>query len=189
MGSIFDSLETEIIIDGVTYEVDMSFDNVLELIEVLENPKVDDVKKVYIGILILLGKELQLQIDEQMKVFEVLLKEFVQDENQQKIQFDLEGNQMPLPKQEISYDLRQDASYIYTSFVQAYGIDLYEQRGKLDWRKFKQLLRDLPDDTKFKQVIDIRTRPFPKGKHAVDERKRLKEMKRVYALSSDNGEL
>ena len=186
MGNIFEGLETEIMIEGITYEVDVSFDNIMGLIELLANPKVSDAEKIYFGILIMLGTELEIEPDKQVKVFELLIKEFVHGENTQNVPVDLEGNQMPLLRQDVSYDLQQDASYIYTSFMQAYGIDLYEQRGKLDWRKFKQLLRDLPEDTKFKQIVDIRTRPYPKGKHAIEERSRLKELKRAYALTEDN---
>ena len=35
-------------------------------------------------------------------------------------------------------DFEQDARYIYASFLMDYGIDLVDQRGKLDWRKRQQ---------------------------------------------------
>jgi len=187
MATIFDGLETEIDINGSIYEVDMAFDNIMLLLEMLSDALIHDVDKIYYGLFALLGMELTLPIKEQSQVLETILKKFVHGEEEKDVPVDLEGNPMPIVKKEASYDLRHDASFIYTSFMQAYKIDLFEVRGKLDWRKFKQLLRDLPEDTKFKQVVDIRTRPYPKGKHAAEERSRLKELKRHYALP--NGEV
>ena len=182
MFALYEGLETEIEIEGITYEVDMAFDNVILLLDLMNDLSLSDAEKVYYGIYTLIGVELELEIEKQVKVFEGLIKNFVHEDDERAVPVDLEGNVMPEQKQKPSYDLKYDASYIYTSFKQAYGIDLFEERGKLDWRKFKALLRDLPDDTKLKQIIDIRTRAYPKGKHSADERKKLKEMKRAFAL-------
>ena len=40
--------------------------------------------------------------------------------------------------------------------MQAYGIDLIEQQGKLHWRKFKALLSGLPENTQFKRIVSVR---------------------------------
>jgi len=182
MATLYKGLETEIEIQGITYEVNMAFDNIVLLLEILNHPTLNDAQKVFYGIAKLIGQELDLDLEHQVKVFEVLIEKFVHGEEKQDVPTDLEGNVMPMSEQKQSYSLIHDASYIFTSFKQAYGMDLYEERGKLDWRKFKELLRDLPDTTKFKQVIDIRTRPYPKGKHSGEERKSLKELKKAFAL-------
>jgi len=182
MFTLNEKLETEIEISGDVYEVDMSFDNVMLFLEIMEDPTLTDPQKVYYGIYTLLGCELEIEMDEQVKVFHSLLENFVNAGEKKEANVDLEGNVMPTAAKPPSYDLKQDAEYIYSSFRQAYGMNLFEEQGKLDWREFKILLRDLPDDTKLKQVIDIRVRPYPKGKGMGDERKRLKELKRHYAL-------
>jgi len=179
---IYEALETEIEIEGIIYEVDMTFDNIALLLDMMNDPTLSDGEKVYYGIYALLGTELDLELEQQVKVFESLIDNFVHSQDKQEAPVDLEGNVMPVEKQKPSYDLRHDESYIFTSFKQAYQMDLAEERGKLDWRKFKVLLRDLPDETKLKQIIDIRTRLYPKGKHASEERKKLKELKRAFAL-------
>ena len=182
MFALNEKLETEIEISGDVYEVDMSFDNVMLFLEIMEDLTLTDAQKVYYGIFTLLGCELEIEMEEQIVVFQSLLEKFVNAGEKKEADVDLEGNEMPTASVPKSYDLKEDAQYIYTSFRQAYGINLFEEQGKLDWREFKILLRDLPDDTKLKQVIDIRVRPYPKGKGMGDERKRLKELKRHYAL-------
>ena len=182
MFKLDEKLETEVEIADITYEVDLSFDNVISLLNLIKNPRLSDGEKIYTGLYLLLGTELELEIDHQVKAFETLLDIFIHGEDKRDVQVDLEGNVMPVVAKAETYDLTHDATYIYTSFKQAYQMDLFEEQGKLDWRKFKILLRDLPDDTKFKQVIDIRTRPYPKGKGMGEERKKLKELKRTFAL-------
>lgn len=179
---VYEGLETEVEIEGIVYQVDMAFDNIMLLLEMMNDVSLSDGEKVCYGIYALLGTELEMDLESQVKIFEGLIENFVHQDQFQEVQVDLEGNVMPVVKQKPSYDLRHDETYIYTSFRQAYQIDLEEERGKLDWRKFKVLLRDLPEGTKLKQVIDIRTRAYPKGKHATDERRKLKELKRAFAL-------
>lgn len=62
---------------------------------------------------------------------------------------------------EACVDFDYDAPYIYASFMQAYGIDLYDQRGILHWQKFAALFASLPDDTKISEIMRIRTRKVP----------------------------
>ena len=182
MFKLHEPLETAVDIQGEIYEVNTSFDNILQLLDRLQNPRLTDGEKIADALMRLLGTQLDLEIDQQVKVFHALMDHFVHGEEGQEAPVDLEGNVMPVAARPPTYDLTHDAPYIYTSFQQAYGINLLEAQGKLDWRLFKLLLRDLPEDTKFKQVIDIRTRPYPKGKGLSEERRRLKEAKRAFAL-------
>lgn len=182
MFKLSEQLETEVEIEGITYQVDTSFDNIMSLIEMMEHPTLTDAEKVYYGLHALLDCKLDLEADKQVKVFEALVKTFIHGGEKQDVPVDLEGNTMPVAKIKQNYNLTFDATYIYSSFKQAYGMNLFEQQGKLDWREFKVLLRDLPDETKFKQVIDIRTRTYPKGKGMGEERRKLKELKRTFAL-------
>lgn len=163
------------------HDVDLSFDNILLLLEMLNDDELDDASKIELGIEFLLGKPLGLDIEDQHQVFNELFERFIQAEKQ--VRTDRLGN--PLPVQDESkpnYCFSHDAEYIYASFMQAYGIDLIEEQGKLHWVKFKALLDGLPDDTKFRQVVDIRMRKLPTGKGTADERKSLMALKKIYAL-------
>ncbi len=82
-----------------------------------------------------------------------------------------------------TFDFLQDGIYIYSSFMADYGIDLFEEQGKMHWWKFISLFQGLSDKTKMHEVISIRQRPIPQpNKHNADEIKRLHELKAFYAL-------
>ena len=53
-----------------------------------------------------------------------------------------------------SYDFEVDADVLYTSFRQAYGIDLLE--ADMHWWAFRELMLGLPEDTPFKQRVYYR---------------------------------
>ncbi len=61
-----------------------------------------------------------------------------------------------------SFDWEQDAAVIYASFLSVYGIDLFSMRGKLHWTAFIALLQNLPADSAFGRLIQIRTCEVPK---------------------------
>lgn len=178
-------LEREVEIGGATYEVNLAFDNVLNLLDILQSPYVSAGEKVMQGIYLLLGTTLDIKAEHQVKVFQTLLEKFVREGEDKEQHVDLAGNPMPAEQTAPTYDLSHDANYIYTSFMQAYNINLFKEQGKLDWREFKALLQDLPDETKFKKVIDIRTRPYPKGKGTSEERQQLKTLKQAFALPNE----
>lgn len=80
-------------------------------------------------------------------------------------------------------DFELDGEYIYASFMQAYGIDLIREQGKLHWKKFFALFDGLPDDTKIKQVMRIRAADLPSpNKYNQEEIRNLIELKSYYAL-------
>lgn len=80
-------------------------------------------------------------------------------------------------------DFKQDAGRIYAGFIQAYGIDLYEQWGKMHWQTFCELLANLPSDTAFAEVVSIRTREIPQPtKYNSKERAKLIQLKARYAI-------
>ena len=87
------------------------------------------------------------------------------------------------PAHQKSMDFIQDGPLIYAAFMQAYGIDLNDQRGKLHWWKFTALLQGLPSNTRLMEVVQIRTRPMPAPtKHNAKERAELARLKEEYKL-------
>lgn len=87
------------------------------------------------------------------------------------------------------FDFVQDARYIYAAFWQAYGIDLFAQRDRLHWWAFMSLLGSLPDNTRFSQIVQIRTKPMPKPtKYNAKERLQLARLKQEYGLKKTEEE-
>lgn len=175
----------KLIIDDVEYELDLSFDNVLRLIDMLNDDEVDDASQIEFGLKMLIGESLDINFEQKIDIFYRIFQEKIgQGTDSQPV--DIDGNPMPVMKEEKTYDLKQDAEYIFASFMSDYGIDLFEQQGKLHWFKFKALLGGLTDGSKFLRVIEIRTSELPKGKGTEKQRKQMLELKRIYALKGDD---
>ena len=82
-----------------------------------------------------------------------------------------------------SFDWEQDAAVIYASFLSAYGIDLFSMRGKLHWAAFIALLQNLPRDSAFGRLIDIRTCEVPQvTKYNQKQVQNLMKAKAAYRL-------
>lgn len=175
-------------INGKTYELDMSFNNILILFDLLQDKTIDDVTKVKKGLFLLIEDELEeYDIEERAKIFVEIFKNAV-GESKKKQLVDLDGNPMPDISEDDkkAFDLAQDAEYIYASFMHTYQIDLFEMQGKLHWKKFKALLNGLSEDSIFSRVVGIRTAELPTGKGMAKERERLRKLKQKFALEEDD---
>ena len=162
MVSIFTPLPYEITVKGRKYRLTPSFDNVLSMYEAIEG--LDELDKPEIMLHYLLEKPPKQPSIELLKaVMDVLFK--------------------PSKGGEKSFDYVQDSELIYAAFYQAYGLDLIEEQGKLHWWKFSSLLNGLPSNTRFSEIVSIRTRPIPAPtKYNEQERQNLMKLKREYAL-------
>ncbi|WP_107841887.1 bacteriophage Gp15 family protein [Metasolibacillus meyeri] len=185
MFTLTDTLPGQVELDGVMYEVDLSFDNVLSIIDLLNDNEVNDAQQVVAGLYMLLGQDLDYPLQEQADIFVRLFDTFINNEKDDDVKCDIEGNPMPQIQEgdnEALYDIKQDAQYIYASFLQCYGMDLFEQQGKLHWWQFKALLSGLSDDTKFKKVLEIRQMELPTGRGTGKQREAIKKIKKAYEL-------
>lgn len=176
-------LEDTIEIDDITYQVDMSFDNILRLYDMLNDKELDDVTQILVGIEMLLGVCFLCDFQTQYEIFEKVFKGFISKGAEENLPVDIEGNPMPITEKDKNpFSIKEDAEYIYASFYQDYGIDLFEQQGKLHWEKFKALLGGLRKDTKFKEVVEIRTMELPTGKGTQKQRENIKKLQEHYKL-------
>lgn len=175
-------------IDGQEYDIDLSFDNVLRLFDLLNDNEIDDKTQIETGLYMLLDVELEMDIHKKADIFNELFKQTIAGKkDDDDVEYDIEGNPMPSidnndDGDDAVYDFKQDAAYIYASFWQCYGINLYEQHGKLHWEQFSALLGGLSDDTIFKTVVGIRAAELPTGKGTAKERERLIKQKKRFKL-------
>lgn len=84
------------------------------------------------------------------------------------------------PKDEKIYDYEYDDGYIYSAFLQQYGIDLQEIK-YLHWWKFKSLFDALNKDTKIVEIMGYRAIDLGKIKDK-EEKNRYKKLKKIYQL-------
>lgn len=169
--------ETEF--QGQIIKLNLAFDNVLRVSELLSDETFDEIEKLEIlfEMLVKNAYELELSIFEISQLIGFLFDEILfpkKPENGGKSYFDFE----------------QDAAFIYASFLQDYKIDLFEMQGKLHWQKFLALLDSLSDNTKFKEVVAIRAQKIPAPtKYNQEERNRIIELKRIYRLKNEKPSL
>lgn len=201
-------LTDKLVIDDKEYALDLSFDNVLKMFEMMRDDDIPEYIKPHFAIRMLISKSLagntreekaksfnndfeNYSIEEMSKVFKSVFEEHISlsDVKDNHVEYDLAGNPMKTTasddtKQKAPYDIRYDGDYIYSSFLQAYGIDLFDVQGELHWRKFNALLSGLPEGTKLMEVIKIRKWKPQKGDSA-EYKEEMRRLQKDYALPNE----
>ena len=182
-------LTDKLVIDDKEFPLNLSFDNILRLFEMWRDEDVPEFVKPHFGIRILTGETLEdFTVEEMSEVFNEVFEEHISlstvEDNH--VEYDLAGNPMKTiasdkGQESAPYDIRYDGDYIYASFLQAYGIDLFDVQGKLHWKKFNALLSGLPEGTKFMEVIKIRKWKPQKGDSA-EYKEEMRRLQKDYAL-------
>ena len=201
-------LTDKLVIDDKEYALDLSFDNILKMFEMMRDDDIPEYIKPHFAIRMLISKSLagetreekaksfnndfeNYSIEEMSKVFKSVFEEHISlsDVKDNHVEYDLAGNPMKTTasddtKQRAPYDIRYDGDYIYSSFLQAYGIDLFDVQGKLHWKKFNALLSGLPEGTKFMEVVKIRKWKPQKGDSS-EYKEEMRRLQKDYALPND----
>lgn len=180
-----DRFDDSITIDGKDYALDLSFDNVLRIYELKDDDEIDDYTKIeyMFEMLVIGGESLDLSIEQKSMIVEKIFDTFILVESKYKDQQETQNAEESAKK---IWDINKDAELIYASFLYDYNIDLFEQQGKLHWRKFIALLNGLSEDSPFMQVVRIRTMEIPKpNKYNAKERETIRKLKRLYALDQE----
>lgn len=182
-------LTDKLVIDDEEFPLNLSFDNVLRLFEMWRDEDVPEFVKPHFGIRILTGETLEdFTVEEMSEVFNEVFEEHISlsEVEDNHVEYDLAGNPMKTTasngkQEQAPYDIRYDGDYIYASFLQAYGIDLFDVQGELHWKKFNALLSGLPEGTKFMEVIKIRKWKPQKGDSA-EYKEEMRRLQKDYAL-------
>lgn len=182
-------LTDKLVIDDKEFPLNLSFDNVLRLFEMWRDEDVPEFVKPHFGIRILTGETLEdFTVEEMSEVFNEVFEEHISlstvEDNH--VEYDLAGNPMKTTasngkQEQAPYDIRYDGDYIYASFLQAYGIDLFDVQGELHWKKFNALLSGLPEGTKLMEVIKIRKWKPQKG-DSTEYKEEMRKLQKDYAL-------
>ena len=181
---------------GRIFNIDMSFNNILTVFENIEDKELNNAQKLVDTLYMLTGEDefshgylseienIEYASELREIIFESMLN---QDDTEDEYLTDILGNKFKPPKKEgetseRTYDFVHDAKYIYSSFLKDYQMNLYDFHGKMHWEVFLALFEGLSDDTKIKQIINIRTRELPTGKGTEKEREELSRLKSIYKL-------
>ncbi len=175
---------------GKEYPLDLAFDNVLDVHDVMESRALLDHEKVQVALRLLVDGEV---IGDLIGMWNHIYKEYITSQTRTPVQYDIAGNLMPTMDEdedddrEPHFDFSQDAGLIYASFLDAYDIDLFEQQGKMHWWVFQALLEGLPQKTILQRVIQIRLWKPEKGDSA-KYRASMKKAQSHYRLIKDRRE-
>lgn len=88
-------------------------------------------------------------------------------------------------KKETFYSFDYDGDYIYSAFMEQYGVDLMS--AELHWWKFRAMFLSMSDKTKFSEIIGYRSAKIS-GKMSKEEKEFYKKMKKIYALPKNQKE-
>lgn len=187
MFKLNDKLRELISHEGKEYPVDLSFDNVLDVLDVWNDGSFEPEEKLITSCSLLFGEDILklVPIDDLIVLFEQI-KEEIFSEYEPIETYDVLGNPMKRKSVQADFSLSFDAEYIFTSFVQCYGINLQKELGKLHWDEFRMLLRDLPPEAKLNKVREIRNWKPDKNSTA-EEIENMRELQEIYALPEEEG--
>lgn len=176
-----DALITEFEFEEQNYQINLSFDVVLDALDYMKDDDLTFDDRISIAVDSLLGELPDVNL---LELWSFILKEFITFESEKKVEVDIAGNPVPVSKQDEYIDLEKDAEFIFASFLQAYGMNLIQQQGILTWIEFRALLKGLPQNTIMQQIIQIRQWEPYKGV-SKEERQRMFELKRQYSLREE----
>ena len=164
------------------YAIDLSFDNVLEVLEVWNEETLEPELKLITSCSLLFGEDIieQLIFEDLISIFELVRAEVFHGDELTEV-YDQLGNVMKKKEEKPDFSLEYDSEYIFTSFIQAYGINLQKEFGEMHWEEFRMLLRDLPPDSKLNRVREIRNWK-PSKNSTSEEIEQMRELQEIYAL-------
>jgi len=169
---LIDDLPRSVEVGGVEYQVQTDFRQALEYFRSLDDLDSDQTQKTLIGLRVFFGDQIRRDhVDGlvlKLKWFLNCGKPESKPSNEEKV-----------------FDLLEDSGRIYAAFLQVYQINLRKVR--LHWWVFCELLEGLPQGTHLANVIDIRSRPLPKGTspEAKEAAQKLLRAKARYKLGAD----
>lgn len=188
MGSLnfFKQPDDRIEVGDKTYEINMTLNAVQRFINMLglELPVtrlVDDCLVTMLGEVgnTALNNEIK-SIDIETKITVVgALADYVFEGDKVEPEIDIKGNPLP-PRESVKYtDFEKDFDYVYSAFIQVYGIDLLEER-HMDYRKFRALIKSIPKDTYYREVISLRQ--MDADEYEGEVKRKIKEAQRQVSL-------
>ncbi|MDW8668332.1 Gp15 family bacteriophage protein [Streptococcus suis] len=192
MFDISKKMDDKLVLNNTEYQFFLSFDRVLWCFDMWGKAHIPPELKPKLALAKLTDNESFKDMDtmEAMAIYQEVFEKHIKviRAADHVVRYDIEGNVLPKrPKEDPDneekplFSIKYDGEYIFSSFMQAYNIDLIEEQGKLHWKKFNALLSGLPDGTKFVEVMKIRAWKPSKG-DSTKEKQRMRELQEEYAL-------
>lgn len=182
-----DPLVTSFKFEDNEYKIDLAFDNVMDVFDVLGDEDLRGLEKIEISLELLLGEPWQ--GENILNVWNYIYENFIHIESKQIIEYDRKGNPLPVQKEDKkSIDIDKDSEYIFASFKQAYNMNLFKEQGKLHWHEFQALLNGLPSNTVMQRIVQIRLWEPSKGDSS-EYKQSMRALQKVYELDREEEKL
>lgn len=160
--------------------INLAFDNVLRLYDLLDDKRIGNLEKMDILCEIFAADARMLEPQEKSAVVSGVLR-LIQGEQAQSNGSSGSSDRL--------YDFEIDAERIYASFLYDYQIDLFKAQGKLDWFHFIALFTNFSRKSPMGQAFYYRSVKIPAAtKYNKDEIKSLREQKEFYSLDKPRTE-
>lgn len=176
--------------NGTEYPIDLTYDNVLDMFDVLADDDLNEYDKAKLNLMYLFdGEHLDpdratIAPEDAVETWNDIFENCISVADKEVLDYDLQGNPMPKKTTKKLIDIEKDAEFIFSSFHQAYRIDLFDEQGKMHWLKFQALLNGLPENTIFKRIIQIRA--WEPSKHESKEYKdSMSKLQEIYSLEDE----
>lgn len=176
--SIDKPLPDTLTLDGKKYKLTLYFDRVIRFYDMMRDKRSEwtDPEKIDIAYSWLVASPKNAAMTEKYAVIMAVNDDWLNDRRKNVSS----GNRRT------AVNFIADSPYIYAAFRQYYGINLFEQRGKLLWWEFLAMFDSLPEESKIKEIMYIRTRDMPEyNGHNSDEIFRVKEQQEYYFLDEN----
>ena len=145
--NIYDEYPTSVQVDGKTYQLDLSYDNVLRVLDIQDDHLLTAVDRIEAQCVLLLARgkrDIPQSLQARQRLLNAVFELFPKPENSTGERY---------------IDFHQDAQMIRTAFFRI-GVDLLKDR--IHIFQFLELLADLPSDTALMRTVEIRQKPIPK---------------------------
>lgn len=155
--------ETEIAINGQITKVNLAFNRVLTVFDILDNDDLTSEEKIDKCFDVLVTDIESRNVAEVIKgkIVETVMEyinqtpygklEITSDDNEDDTDEISPANSKP------DFDYEKDAGAIYASFLSEYNIDLYEYADHMHWDRFKALFDNLSSRSAFNKIRSIRS--------------------------------
>lgn len=187
--NLYDQWPNEVTVNGQSYRLDLSFDNVLYALKARGDEGMTMIDRCETFLRLVIKQDMPPETD-WVDVHNAII-DLITTAKQKPTRYDINGDPIE-PKGEsrhfkADYDFDYDAAYIYAAFRQAYGIDLVKEQGRLHWLSFAALFDALPDDTAFVRIRHIRATKLSDIKDK-KQKEAVRRQQHALALPDTDGE-
>ena len=178
MNVLMDDLPCTVIVANVRipintdYRTGILFEQTLSDLTIPDDEKLDTVLQLYYGDAVFTLLDDMNKVQEALNGIMWFYRCGADETARSETEGDASGKDPPF-----SYE--HDAGYIYAAFLEAYKIDLTENR--LHWWQFRALFLGLPETVLFCKIMGYRTMEIP-AKMPKEKKKFYQRMKRIYKI-------